>query len=182
MNPAHHLDRSQHHLDFVPGNPAAGDCARARAASHAVTAAAVHWHHRHHNRRRLTTALGELVYTRRVAYAHLRTFRDFYRLLDDVAGATPQSARTMIRRMRRRVSRMRTAIAAAIAGQPDVPTLEQLMADPSLLPPPDPPQTTMTMGELMALQGRPVDSARANHPVGCPGCRDSRRPHDGPLL
>ena len=34
----------------------------------------------------------------------------------------------------------------------------------------------------MALQGRPVDSARANHPVGCPGCRDSRRPHDDPLL
>jgi len=187
LNPTHHLARSQHYLNLVPANLAAGDCARAakalaRSASHAVTAAAVHWHHRHHNRRRLTTALGELVYTRRIAYSHLRTFRDVYRLLDDVASATPQSARTMIRRMRRRVSRMRAAIAAAIAGQPVVPTLEQLMAGPELLPPPDPPRTNMTMRELMALQGRTVDTAYANHPVGCPGCRDSRKPHDSPLL
>ena len=29
----------------------------------------------------------------------------------------------------------------------------------------------MTMGELMALQVRPVDSARANRPVDCPVCR-----------
>ncbi len=45
MNPSHHLDRSQHYLNFVPGNLAAGDCARAaramaRSASHAVTVAA----------------------------------------------------------------------------------------------------------------------------------------------
>ena len=82
----------------------------------------MHWHHGHHSRQRLTTALGELVYDRRVAYAHLRTFRDVYRLLDDVAGATPQSARAMIHRMRRRVSRMLAAVTAAIAGQPYVPT------------------------------------------------------------
>ena len=142
----------------------------------------MHWHHRHHSRRRLTTVLVELVHDRRVAYAHLRTFRDVYRLLDDVAGETPQSACAMIHRMRRRVSRMLAAVTVAIAGQPYVPTLEQLMADPELLPAPDPLRTTITMGELMALQGRPVDSARANHPVGCPGCRDSRRPHDDPLL
>ena len=142
----------------------------------------MHWHHGHHSRRRLTTALGELVYDRRVAHAHLRTFRDVYRLLDDVAGETPQSACAMIRRMRRRVSRMLAAVAAAIAGQPYVPTLEQLMADSSLLPVPDPLRTNITMGELAALQGRPVDSARANHPVGCPGCRDIRRPHDDSLL
>jgi len=45
VNPSHHLDRSQHYLNFVPGNLAAGDCARAaramaRSASHAVTVAA----------------------------------------------------------------------------------------------------------------------------------------------
>ena len=96
MHPAHHLDRGQHYLDFVPANLAAGDCARAakalaRAASHAVTAAAVHWHHGHHSRRRLTTVLVELVHDRRVAYAHLRTFRDVYRLRDDVAGDRPRS-------------------------------------------------------------------------------------------
>ena len=137
----------------------------------------MHWHNGHHSRRRLTTVLVELVHARRVAYAHRRTFRDVYRLLDDVAGATPQSACAMIRRMRRRVFRM----LAAIAGQPYVPTLEQLMADSSLLPPPDPPQTTMTMGELMALRGWPVDSACANHPVGGPGCLHIRRPHDDSL-
>lgn len=139
----------------------------------------MHWHNRHHSRRSLTTVLSTLVYDRRVAHAHLR---DVYRLLDEVAEATPQSARAMIRRMRRRVSRMLEAIVAAIDGQPYVPTLEQLIADLALLPPPDPIRTNMTMGELATLQGRPVDSARANHPVGCPGCRDSRRLHDDPLL
>ena len=87
----------------------------------------------------------------------------------------------MIHRMRRRVSRMLAAVAAAIAGQPYVPTLEQLMADSPLLPRPDPLRTNITMGELMALQGRPADSARANHPVGCPGCLHIRRPHDDSL-
>ena len=54
------------------------------------------------------------------------------------------------------------------------------MADPELLPP-DPPRTNMTVGELASLQGRPVDSARANHPVGCAGCLHIRRPHDDSL-
>ncbi len=58
MNPAHHLNRSRHCLNIAPANIAAGDYARAarafcRSASHAVTAAAVHWHHRRDTRRRL---------------------------------------------------------------------------------------------------------------------------------
>ena len=174
MNPAHHLNRSRCYLDFVPGNLAAGDWARAalalaRAASHAVTAAAVHWHNRHYSRRRLTTVLGELVYDRRVAHAHLRTFRDVYRLLDDVADVTPDTARTMIRRMRRRVSRMLAAVAAAIAGQPYVPTLEQLMADPELLPPSDPAPEVATIREFKDALGQYADDESRRHPADCPG-------------
>ena len=191
MNPTHHLDRSQHYFNFVPGNLAAGDCARAaralaRSASHAVTAAAAHWHHRRHSRRRLTTALADLVYNRRVAYSHLRTFRDVYRLLQSAVAETPDatppnSARKELRRLRRRVSRLRTAIASAISADPNPLTLEQLLADPTLLPAPEQPRTDMTMREFRAIQGCSVDSAYANHPVGCPGCLDHRRPHETPL-
>ncbi len=186
MNPTHHLDRSQHYLNFVPGNLAAGDCARAaralaRSASHAVTAAAVNWHYRRHSRRRLTAALTDLVYNRRVAYSHLRTFRDVYRLLGQADDATPESARALVRRLRRRVARLNTAIASAMSGDPNPLTLEQMLADPTLLPTPKQPRADMTMKEFRDIQGRSVDSAYENHPVGCPGCRDHRRPHDDPL-
>ena len=186
MNPTHHLNRSQHYLNFVPGNLAAGDCARAaralaRSASHAVTAAAVHWHHRRHSRRSLTAALTDLVCNRRVAYSHLRTFRDVYRLLGRADDATPESSRALVRRLRRRVARLNTAIASAMSGDPNPLTLEQLLADPTLLPAPEHPRSDMTMKEFRDIQGRSVDSAYENHPVGCPGCRDHRRPHDDPL-
>ena len=190
MNPTHHLERSQHYLNFVPGNLAAGDCARAaralaRSASHAVTAAAVHWHHRYHSRRRLTSAVGELVLDRRIAYSHLRTFRDVYRLLEGAVDATPDVAcpdlvRKELRRLRRRVSRLNAAIASAMSADPDPLTLEQLIAQPELLPAPALPRPEMTMREYRSLQERSVDSAYANHPMTCPGCRDHRGPHDPP--
>ena len=176
MNPSHHLDRSRHYLDFVPGNIAAGDHARgaqalARSASHAVTAAAVHWHHGHHSRRRLTTVLTDLVFSDRIAYAHLSTFRDVYRLLDQVADATPQRARQAVGRMRRRVSRLIAAIAAAIGSEPCVPTLEQILADPTLLPDPDPSPQATTIGELKDALGEYVDTQYRSHPIDCHGCR-----------
>ena len=67
MNPAHHLNRSRHYLNFTPANIAAGDYARAaralcRSVSHAVTAAAVHWHHRCHSRQRLRLVVKALVF------------------------------------------------------------------------------------------------------------------------
>ena len=191
MNPTHHLDRSQHYLNFVPGNLAAGDFARAaralaRSVSHAVTAAAVNWQHRRHSRRRLTAALTDLVYSRRVAYSHLRTFRDVYRLLEQTVDRAPDAAgpdlvRRELRRLRRRVARLNAAIASAMSGDPNPLTLEQLLADPTLLPAPEPPRADMTMKEFRDIQGCSVDSAYENHPVGCPGCRDHRRPHDDPL-
>jgi hypothetical protein len=176
LNPNHHLDRSRRYLDFVPRNIAAGDYARgakalARSASHAVTAAAVHWHHDHHSRRRLTNVLTDLVFSGRIAYAHLSTFRDVYRLLEQVADATPQRAGQAVGRMRRRVSRLIAAIAAAIGSEPCVPTLEQILADPTLLPDPDPAPQVTTIGELKDALGEYVDTQYRSHPIDCPGCR-----------
>ena len=132
MNPAHHLERSRHYLNFVPGNISAGDYNRAakaltRAAGHAATAAAVHWHHGHYSRRRLTTALFGLVYEGRLAHSHLRAFRDVYQLPQRIAASTPAVARRLLRRFRRQVSRLIAAIASAMAGQPNVPTMQQLI-------------------------------------------------------
>ena len=172
MNPSHHLNRSQHYAGFVPQNLAAGDYTRAanalaRSASHAVTAAAVHWHSRHRSRRRLNVVLSELVYDRRIAYSHLRTFKEVYALLDEMPAAAATVARRMVCRLRRRVSRLTAAIASAIAEQPDVPTMEQLLAQ---IVPPDPSPLINTMGELRAALGKPIDSAHESHPIGCPGC------------
>ena len=73
MNPTHHLERSRHYLNLVPGNIAVGDYDRAakaltRSAGYAATAAAVHWRHGFHSRRRLTAALSELVFEGRLAH------------------------------------------------------------------------------------------------------------------
>ena len=146
MNPTHHLERSRHYLNFVPGNISAGDYNRAakaltRAAGHVATAAAVHWRHGHHSRRRLTTVLSELVFEGRLAHTHLRTFRDVYRLPQRTAASTPEVTRRLLRRFRLLVSRMIAAIASAMAGQPNVPTLEQLIiqtapAAPAKMPAP----------------------------------------------
>ena len=176
MNPTHHLDRSRHYLDFVPGNIAAGEYVRAaralaRSASHAVTAAAVHWQHGHHSRRRLNAVLSELIYDRRIPYAHVRTFRDVYRLLEQVVGETPDAARRVLRRLKRRVSRLNAAVASAMAEQPEPLTMEQVMADVAGWPEPEPAPLITTTGELRAALGRSVDTDHANHPWDCHGCR-----------
>lgn len=180
MNPAHHLNRSHLYLNFVPGNVAAGDYDRAakalaRSASHAVTAAAAHWRNGHRSRRRLNAVLSELVYDRRVAYTHVRTFRDVYRLLDELPDATAATACNLLRRLRRRVSRLKDAIASAIAGQPNVPTVEQLLTRNVT---PDPAPQVNTMGELRAALGKSIDTAHESHPIGCRGCRIN---HHGPI-
>lgn len=175
MNSTHHLERSQHYLNFVPGNLAAGDFARAaialaRSASHAATAAAVHRHNGHHSRRRLSTALAELVFELRVAHIHWRTFRDVYRLPAQLSDTTPQAARCLLRRFKRRVARLHDAITTAIYLTPRPPSFEQLLADPTLLPDPEPSPVVANMGELRQLLNRPLDTAYHDHPIGCPGC------------
>ena len=135
MNPTHHLEHSQRYLNFAALDTAAGDCSRAahaltRAASHAVTAAAVHWHDSHHSRRRLTTVLGGLVHNNRVAHTHRRTFRDVYQLPRQVAatGTDVSAARRLLRRFRRRVNRLLAAIRLAIAAHPNPPTMDEICA------------------------------------------------------
>ena len=186
MHPTHHLERSQRYLNFVPDNVAAGDYFRAanalaRSASHAVTAAAVHWSRPHHTRRRLTTILTELVYTRSVAYTHLRTFTQVYRLLQQVPDAAAADARRMLRRLRRRVSRFTAAVAGAISDDPAPLSFEDLIADPSNRPEPEPAPQITTIGELREILGIPCDTAYKNHPIECPGCRlgynDPNVPH-----
>ena len=174
MNPDHHLNRSQRYLDFTANDIAAGDCARAaralsRAATHAVTAAAVHWHHRHHSRRRLGVVVGALLRDGRLRAAHWRTFREVGQLPAQIAAA-PDAARRLLRRARRRVSRLRTAIAAAMSAQPNPPTLAELMAQVAAQPLPPPPPFPQTRGELNRLLGRYVDPDYADHPLDCHGC------------
>ncbi|MCY3692877.1 MAG: hypothetical protein OXI54_17165 [Chloroflexota bacterium] len=181
MNSTHHLERSQHYLNFVPGNLAAGDFARAaaalaRSASHAATAAAVHRHHGHHSRKRLSTALAELVFELRLAHTQWRAFRDVYRLPALLRDATPQAARCLLRRFKRRVARLHDAVATAILLTPPTPSFEQLLADPTLLPDPEPSPVVANMGELRQLLNVPLDTAYHNHPIGCPGCLINHHP------
>ena len=135
MNAAHHLNRSRLYLGFVTQNVQAGEYDRAaravhRAAAHAVTAAAVHWHQRHYSWRRLITALGMLVRDGLLGYRHLRTFREIPRLPDLLAQASGDVAavRQLLRRFRRRVDRLRRAIIRAMYADPYPVSLEEFLA------------------------------------------------------
>ena len=119
MDLAHHLDRSQRCLNWVPVNLAAGD--PARAASHAITAAAVHWGFPHHSRRRLTTVLYAMLHDGKIDRAsHISTFRQVHELPAEIAAAPSAAARRLIRRVRTRVRRLRNAVIAAVTAiKPD---------------------------------------------------------------
>ena len=144
MNAAHHLDRSRLYLGYVTRNVRAGEYNRAaralhRAATHAVTAAAVHWHQRHHSWRRLTTVLGMLVRDGLLGYRHLRAFREVLRLPALMGEATGDVAamRRLLRRFRRRVDRLRRAIIRAMYADPNPMSLQEILAQ--LRPPPSNP-------------------------------------------
>ena len=150
MNLAHHLNRSQHYIDRIPINLAAGDRDRAakavgRAASHAVTAAAVHWGYPYKSRRRLTTVLYGLLHDGKITHAsHIRTFRQVYQLPDQVAAASTEAeARRLIQRLRMRVRRLRKAITTAISA---------IHPAPDSNPPPPPPRKNRSLrAQLEAL-------------------------------
>ena len=135
MNAAHHLDRSQLYLGFVTRDVRAGDYHRAaraihRAATHAATAAAVHWHHNHYSWRRLTTVLVALVRDGLMDYRHLRTFRQLYRLPDMLAGANNDvtALRRLLRRARRRVLRLQQAVKRAMTLDPNPLSVQDYLA------------------------------------------------------
>ena len=133
MNPTHHLNRSRLYLQFTQTDVAAGDYARAacalcRSASHAVTAAAVHWHHPHSNRRRLNYVMIDLTTDGLLAFAHYQTFKEVYDVPAQVADACPAVARRLLRRVHRRVARLIVAVEQAMSSQPNPMTLEQAIA------------------------------------------------------
>ena len=133
MNPNHHLNRSQLYLDLSRANITDGDFNRAavaltRAASHAATAAAVHWHHRHYSRRRLNVAISGLAFDGYLPYRHVRTFRDVYSVPARITLASPDDARRILRTAHRRVARLLAAVESALARYPNPPTLDEIVA------------------------------------------------------
>ncbi len=108
-----------------------------RSATHAVTAAAVHWHYPHNTRRRLHIVISRLMCDGLLENTHQRTLRQVYQLSDIVAGSSipaassvPDSLRAM-RRARRRVSRLITAVTSAMVADPNPITLEKLSPPPA---------------------------------------------------
>ena len=140
MNPEHHLERSLRYLRFVSLDIAAGEYPRAanalvRSASHAVTAGALRMCSRHYSRRRLNSVLQELVLDRGIPFSHIRTFRDVHNLEKTMTSAGPEQARRMLHTHRRRVARLVSDIASAIAEDPaPAPRYESLDATPAEAP------------------------------------------------
>ena len=170
----------------------AGDYERAargihRAATHAATAAAVHWHHRHYSWRRLTTVLAGLVYDGRMGYRHLRAFRELIRLPCMLADADEDvtALRRLLRRARRRVLRLYRAVWRAMASDPDPLSLQDylalLAADSSAGQREPDPEPITTMGEyrralgLYVAPGEPRQRPSLVIPI-TPPSRQSRRP------
>ena len=182
MNAAHHLDRSQLYLGFVTRDVRAGEYHRAaraihRAATHAATAAAVHWHHNHYSWRRLTTALAGLVRDGLIDYRHLRAFRQLYRLphmLADAAGDVA-ALRRLLRRARRRVLRLRQAVARAITSDPNPLSVQDYLAlcqaDSPARRLDSHPKPITTMGEYRRALRLYVPPGTDNHPLDCNCCR-----------
>jgi len=182
LNADHHLDRSQLYLGFVTRDVRAGDYDRAaraihRAATHAATAAAVHWHRSHYSWRRLTTVLVALVCDGLMDYRHLRAFRQLYRLPRLLADANEDVAalRRLLRRARRRAVRLHQAVERAMTLDPNPLSVQDYLdlweADPSALRTEPQPKPITTMGEYRRALGLYVPPGTENHPLDCNCCR-----------
>ena len=180
----HHQERSQHyltqaraHLDAAIRNPSVPDDARCataavalrRAATHAVTAAAVHWYSGHRSRRRLSNVLIDLAFQRKIGLAQIRVFQRLHRLAPGSAGAPGAAGKSVTPTRRalrveyRRIVRLVDALDAAIAGQPNPLTLEQAVALAGASPPPL-CNTTLAPLDYLDDQSHPFD-------LNCEGCR-----------
>ena len=137
---AHHQTRSQAFLQradqaLASHDPAEAASALRRAASHAITALAVHWNRQHNTKRRLETAIHHGVHDGCLSRSHLKTFRQTHTRPRHLTAASPTPAFTPLRppagrarpsrpasaplrRMRRRVAALIKAGIAILAGQP----------------------------------------------------------------
>ena len=106
-------------------DPTEAAAALRRAASHAATALAVHYGCKHNSRRRLEFPLHVAVADQCLSRSHLKTFRQTCSSFRRKAGPTPDTEPASrggdgitLRRLRRRVSAMLTAVASFLKGQP----------------------------------------------------------------
>ena len=134
MTPSHHIARTRRYLQFAAGDAAAGDHDRAarnlaRAASHTATAVAVHWRHPTGSRRRLQFALDDQAQRGNITYSQAGVLRQAYALPDRLADAeTGADAFRILRRTRIRIRHLLHDIVAAMTGDPNPPTFEEILA------------------------------------------------------
>ncbi len=100
-----------------------------RSASHAVTAAAVHWHYPYRSRRFLANALRTFVIERNLDESHLHTFQAVYEVNPQALQSLGRfAACRRLNKLRRLVARLKSDLDQAIASDPNPPTLDQIMA------------------------------------------------------
>ena len=164
-------------VNLALGKTGPASIAIRRSASHAVTAAARHWHFRSHTRRRLTTALRCIVHDLDLPQGHLATFSQVYSFTPDFLDSIDRrSALLGLTRLHRRVRRLADDLNDAISANPKPPGLQQTLAEIQEQPLPPAPSIT-TLGELRRITGQPLDGAYWDHPLNCPDCsRISRDP------
>ena len=119
-----HQAQARRFLSLARSDLNSADCHRAanalaRAASHAATAAVVHYNHvRRPTRRKLTNFLLILAADGLISNGGVRIFRRIYDMPRLLAGSDPGAARRLCRQARNRVAILIRSIEGAIAGRP----------------------------------------------------------------
>ena len=165
---AHHRNRSRHFLSRSASQTDAGQTRFAaeslrRAASHAVTAAAVHWHFRYHSKRRLNTVIYNLVIEGRIPYSCVLNFREIYGLPSLIDNASDHLSTRILRRHYRRALRLINTLDTAMTRQPNPPTLEQVIAA-ALAGNDNEPSQAKPVNPAVPNIFSPLDPAQMNRP------------------
>ncbi len=162
-----HLQQSHRYFDLASyhiaaNEPLQGWDALRRSATHAVTAAAVHWRLSHHSRRRLITALEIVIFDCALPRSHLRAFRELCLLTPKrIEAMGPRVALQTLFRLRRRMRRLIARLERVIAAKPEIPTMEY--------PLPLPPRPSSASGPPTPVTVTEPQSSRRPQPiVECP--------------